>query len=489
MSAALAAVWVFTVPLLQQPDEDSHLDYALAIRTAGHPVRWNDRPLASSADQATSPLLQLLEDRTDFRAVHHHPETRMPPGYGSPAYFRDLDRQASTLAPPDKLPILVVIYPVGYYGLLAVMLAVASPITGTVEALLAGRLLSVALMALGVGLVYPLAIRSGAGRVAALALTAAVGFFPLTAFVGSALQPDILAFAIMNAALLAALRLRDQPCIARAWILGAALGALALTKEQFFAVAVLTTGTTVAAAAPWRTLTRLAAIAAIPVTLALSLQSWLVWGYSGRAIEAQATAIRPGYGAFMNAVHGGVGSFLEFAGAQISASTADYFCCGQVAISFWGKFGWLDTPLVFGSVAVTAVLRVAIALLSVLVVTLVIVRGAVDGPRLARLCTRGAGRQVVWRLGSQPAVTSAIAFTVVVYALDLYTGRTLHPQGRYWLPVLPGIIFTATRWAPAVISDRRVRLALSVSLLVGFIVYGVVAAPFALYDIHQRYFG
>src|SRR5689334_2424112 len=106
-ACALASVWVLRVPLLQNPDESSHIDYVFSIYSAGRllnvrqpPSAWNVHPRFEGRKDRVGPestpydLLShqytlYLIDATEFQRIRFHPEEKVRIDY-----YRNLDAAA-----------------------------------------------------------------------------------------------------------------------------------------------------------------------------------------------------------------------------------------------------------------------------------------------------------------------------------------------------------------------------------------------------------
>src|SRR5262249_51126048 len=146
--AGVCFCWVVTVPIYQSPDETAHLDYALAIYQHGGPFAIHGPP--GERLPLVHPYTHYLIDRTATQAVAFHGAVRMPPRYGSVAFFEELERACP---PRDALPAdveppgLAWVYPFGYYTVLAgwIHLLVGMK-EGLVVIFFGARLLSVLLL-------------------------------------------------------------------------------------------------------------------------------------------------------------------------------------------------------------------------------------------------------------------------------------------------------------------------------------------------------
>lgn len=479
-STALAATWALVVPLLQDPDENVHLDYVLALQAAGHPLTARDGRQEPDPSIPVSPLLALLEQATQFEDVRQHPGQPMPTGYASPAFQASLDARAANLPPPAELPFLVSYYPVTFYAIDAVVIAAALPAMGAFEAVIAARLVSVALLAITLLTNYLLLRKLRVDPPRALLVTAVLGLLPLTSFAGSYVQPDNLALLAVTSTLYLAVRVeRERPA---GWLLaalGASLALLAVTKYQDFAIVFAAVAAAFAATRRWTRRTAFAMLAGPAATL--TAQAWISLGPSPTYFAAapDPSGRRPSVAALHAALAHGPPDTVLFLLQQTVRALIDYFVFGQVSISFWGRFGWLDTPLIIVNEPATIAIRVALALGSIVVVALVVAR-------LWRLLAAGRRSRVL--VFGNPVLTSYVGFLAFMVAAFAYTGGTLYPQGRYWLPFLPGLLYLTVVFAPRALR-RPARRALAGRLIAGGLVgYVLVAAPFALLSVEHRYY-
>jgi hypothetical protein len=230
-AGALSATWVFLVPIFQSPDEPAHFDYAISIVDAHRLVRRADGASATIVSPQTKYLLRI----SDFARIAGHSPMHVAADYGSAAYFRSLDagapRGGGAALPPGQISYIVRLYPFGFYGLEALVATTVTSLGGSLTAtFFAARLLCVALTMLALFFSYRACLNLGVPPLTSVALTGAVGLFPMVSMVSSYVQPDNLAFAAVSAALFFATQLRTSQATAlRVAPLGVALGILAVT--------------------------------------------------------------------------------------------------------------------------------------------------------------------------------------------------------------------------------------------------------------------
>ena len=489
VSAGVALAWAFTVPMFQGADEDAHFDYAYSIYAQHGLIRATDRPLEPDPNiRHSNPVVGYLERATGFDTTRRANLIPAPPGYGTRQFFAALDAGAPTGEPQSFNPELVIGYPFGYYLLVAAWLWLVSLFTtGPVELFFAARVLSVVLFAGGVALVYPLCRRLRCGPRTALAVTAAVGLFPMSSYVGSYVQPENLAFLLTTLTALAALRLRERPGLARGCLLAIALGALLVTKSQYalcigLPVLVMLALRWSRELSPVRVGGRLAALL-LPSAALEAVHLWVTWGYHAHAspilVGQPARSVSLG-----GALHAGAAALAQYLAGQAVAALYDSFVLGAAAFSFWGNFGWLDTPLLIGPVWTRAI----IVGVSVLVAILGAIRVAAVAVRLARLALRGRLRVAAALATANPLTAAYLLFTALLLADYVVTAGGVGGQGRYWFPLLPGVFLYGIFEAPRVLPRLRWRRALSNTLLVALLAFVAVGSVAGYREVAQRYY-
>jgi Predicted membrane protein (DUF2142) len=492
----LATYWVFLVPIFEQPDEPQHLDYALSIYSAGGLLNARDRPtLHTGESDVAHPDLQYLIGQTSFDLVHHHPGARMPPTYGTAAYFNTLDAGAPPLAKqsvPPVNPALLTLYPFGYYAFLAGWVAIVTHLTTSLTAVFfAARLLSVALLGCSLLLTFAIARQLGVGRWHSILLTALVAFLPLTTFVASSIQPDNLSFALVSFCILMTLRARRVMSIWTLTLLGAGLGLLLVTKVQFFIcllpVLVLTLGP-----ALLRTGRRRSSLASSLVVLVLpsivlgAVSLWVVWGSSPQ-VYSTAAAGYPNTEGLRTAIAHGVGGVLGYALVTAATAGADFYVGGATFSSFWGEFGWLDAPLVIASPRVNLLVDAILLLGTIGALWLMVIRTRRLVIRLRTTAPR-LRLPVICRLTARdPFLSTYLVFTSFMFLLYLLTAGTFGPQGRNWIPFLLPTLMIATRYAPEALKGAK-RVASGI-VLTALAAYCVLGSIYAVRSIESRFYG
>ena len=501
IACSLSVVWVFRVPLLQNPDETSHIDYIFSVYSAGRllsvrrpPSEWNAHPRFEGRKDRVGPESSPYEvishqytlyliDATDFQRIRFHPEEKVPADYGTAAYYQEIDANApqsparvADLQPQDN-PWMVTAYPFLYYVVVAFFLKVLSFFSGgPVFLFLGARLLSVIFLAGSLILIYKILRELRLGKARSLTLAAIVAFFPLTTFVSSSVQPDNLTMFLVLLCFYLVLTCRrgESNDLRTRVVLGLTLGALLVTKYHIFLFTALAVFGTVTSEHFFRrraviALVRTIVILIIPSIVLFAVQLWIVWG--GGQIA----------GGNLHSADSGL-----FAG--IRNALWDYYRGGPAWLSWWGTFGWMDALLVIWSPGFQALVWRLLALLTLLVLVLVFFRLAQVVRRSIRLAARGRWRMVLRIACSNPLLNSYFLFSVFMVFLYALSDNSFFAQGRHWFPfTLPGFLM-ALHYAPRVLTPLRMRRVVSTLLIFGLLIYCGVGEYYSLKTIRHRYY-
>jgi hypothetical protein len=476
-AAGQTLLWVFLVPIYQAPDEPEHLDYALAINARrglflAQNTTFRDLP------GAVHPYTFYLGRRARTAEVAFNPSAKMPAGYGTRAFYAALDRDAP---PPDALPIdrpsqLAAVYPFGYYALLAGWIElVRGWQDGVVAVFFGARVFSVLLLCTSLLLSYGTARLLNFRPGFCLLVTACLGTFPLTSFVASYVQPDNLSFTLVSLCFYLALRARRDSCGGRSLgLLGLALGGLLVTKLHFWlcvAVPVLAMlaveiGSLPRARRRWL---RALLLLLLPSAALGAAYGWTVRGTGNYFLPPAADSDRLAY-------------LIE----SFAKAVRDFYG-GSTHKSFWGTFGWLDTPLTFGGPRATAVVGLVLHVFAWagLALTLWRLRRVAWG--LVRVACKGKPRFALRAALSNPVLNSYFVFTALMLYLYVRTDNRIGAQGRNWLPMLLPIFLVGLVYAPKGLPRRLQRACVGVAAA-GLLLYGLAGNYCARMTIRERYY-
>lgn len=481
VSSALSMFWVFTIPILQCPDEDLHVDYAFSINSAGRllnarsaPSAWNIKPRVIGNEwELVSHIKTLyLGDSTNFERVRLMENATVSPDYGTAEYYQRIDRNAPTRPNPGVVPVpgnnpwSVNSYPVAYYAVLAVWMSLHNFLSDSLTGVFFwARTFSVLLLMCSLVLVYMVCRELRFRRGFSLLLTAIIAFFPLTAYVSSCIQPDNLSLCLSLLCFYSGLRVRRNPGSSLYLaILGLALGALLITKYQFFLFVLIGVATMLLTEyffqrRPARDWLRLLAFLALPVFVFGLIQLWIVWGappnnnlhFTSRGkIEAGLITLR------------------------------DFYTDGYPLKTFWSlPYGWKELP------RMVRVLIIALTLLSLL---LMLVRSEKVLTRLIQLVGRGRWKLALRITFSNPLLTSYFVFTPFMILLYAVTDNSFVAQGRHWFPFILSSFLLAVCYAPQAFTHRRTQRAYSTLIILALMFYCVLGSYFAVRSIKHRYY-
>lgn len=499
-ACVLSVIWVFRVPLLQNPDETSHIDYVFSIYSAGRllnvrqpPSEWNvhprfegrkDRegPESTPYDLLSHQYTLYLIDATEFQRIRFHPEEKVSGDYGTCDYYQRLNAAAPQTPArlpdrqPQHNPWMVTAYPFLYYALAAVWLKVISIFSdGPVWLFFGARLFSTLFLAANLILVYMVLRELRLRKTPALMLTAIVAFFPQTIFVSAAVQPDNLTmFLLLLCSYCALLFKRREPTLQMQLVLGLALGALLVTKYHVFLLTALAVLATVITEhffhrRPAKALLKQLLVLSLPAAVLFVVQLWIVWGgpqITGGNLHWTTTSLPRG----------------------IRNALRDYFQGGQAWITWWGTFGWGDAYLVIRSMEFQRSLWQVLMVLSILMIAPVIGRVVDVILHSVMLVRRGRWRWALRALFSNPLLTNYFLFSAFMILLFALTDNSFFAQGRHWFPyTLPGFLM-ALYYAPRIFRRRNTQRFISTTLMVGLLIYCAVAGYYALETISDRYY-
>ena len=437
LASGMSLFWVLKVPLLQNPDETSHIDYVFSIYSAGRllnartpPSAWNvhprfegrkdlEGPESTPYDLISHQYTLYLIDATDFQRIRFHPLEKVSRDSEHILYYRELDKRAPQspaqipdLSPRDN-PWMLTAYPFLYYAVAACFQKLLSVFGhGPAFLFLSVRILSVLFLAGSLWLTWRVLNELRVRKVPALVITEIVALFPLTIFVSASVQPDTLTLLLVLLSFYLSLLLKRRNTVRLSVLLGVALGALLVTKYHIFlstAVAVL--GLLVSEhifrrRSVKKLIVQLAIVFA-PGLLLFMVQMWIVWGagqITGGNLHSTNTGLVTG----------------------IKNALRDYYRGGPAWYSWWGTFGWMDAPLVIYSPAVQAVVTKILLLATLLILALVAFRFLQLLTFLIKLA-----RARRWRLGVARVIRKSITDEpLFVYG---FHGPALCAQRQYLL--------------------------------------------------------
>ena len=492
----LALAWTHLVPIFEAPDEPVHFDYAMSLAHAGRLISATEGPQPHGI---ADPVVRYLAAEVEVDRIAFHSLQRVTPDYGTPRYFRDVDAHAPRAGreyferPGHMVPDMVASYPFGFYAFEAVVIKAASGL-GLSGQFFAARAACTVLLGLALVFSY-LTLRELRFPVdRALLITAVIGLLPLATFVGSYVQPDNLAFALVCAVFWAALRFKRETA-GRRWpvVLGILLGLLSVTKTHVFAavfvpVAGLCATNALRVPRAQRRWPTLATWLVAPAVALLAVQYCYVHPFWAHVTSLTFATMRNDALAHAYAARGlaGVAPMIWW---ESGAALNDFFGSGGLtALSFWGDFGWLDTPMVVVDPQVEGWVRAIVHVVTVCCVVAVALVVAGFLRDVFSIAVRGRPASAARLLFADPLTASYLLFGATLFVFYVLTANGFGAQGRDWIAFLLPITVVAVDVAPRALSRLRLRAGASVLVTCLLVGYVVVGTRYAFADVYHRYY-
>ncbi len=481
---ALGCMWVNLVPAFESPDEPAHFDYAYSLASAGHLLR------AADGYAAFDPRVAIMMRDAGLNRIAFSAGERVERSYGSPRYYAKIRRDTANYAgyTPDaanapRSPLMNV-YPFVPYALYAVA---AFPFrTDVGRSLVACRFASVAFTAIGLFAWSRTMRRLRVSRAHALALLAIVVFFPLTAFVGSYVQPDTVAFLLVSILLLVALRIRDGGAnVAHGVVYAILLTILYGTKLQFAVAVGLATIVPVVIAYARKfgvaTSVGLASACALALAGMFALMQWIMQGSKSPSYFQGRQTLTSAF--FEHAATGEARFVLDESRFLIG----DLLGGGTSQRSFWGLFGWLDAPIRIVNYTTTDAFATFETIGTAIVLVAVVATLALRLRRLVRVASHRAVSVAIRIAARDPAMNAYLFFAAIFVTLFVISDNVFGAQGRDWYP-FEVVAFLSASWYGVRAFPRRLQPFFSVLALASLAVVSTVGSAFALTTLEDRFY-
>ena len=258
-------------------------------------------------------------------------------------------------------------------------------------------------------------------------------------------------------------------------VMGLALGALLVTKPHFFACLALPIGAMAATEVAyrrlaWRRRWAMAALWISPAALTGTVYAWTIWETANLYAPASAS-----------------GHTLSHEIHWLKLALTDYYA-GTTHDSFWGSFGWLDTPLVIKGSHATGIIHTVIQGTSLALLALTLLRLEQVGSRLLRVARAGRGRQAFRMAVSDPLVNSYFLFTVFMIVLYVRIENRFGCRGAKLAAADPAHAPGGHPLCSPPLTLRPSRLIVARAVLVGLVVYCVLGSYYAIPTLKHRYY-
>lgn len=489
ISAVLAAIWLWYVPFLQNPDENSHADYVYALVDVARPFHVSEPKVKK--DVTTQ--VRHIERMSNFYGVRDLNDFRVPVAYGSSAYFHAVDASAPkpSLFPPKSgsyIPYVMFCYPAGYYAVVASTMWIVSHVLhgSFVTAFFVSRALSIVALSFTLVASYALLLHLRFRSGDALAATAAIGFFPLTSWMSSYIQPDNFVATGATVTLLLAVRFKTKPFAPILSLsLGTVIGCIALIKTHYafillLSVACMFLGYTSPRLRGWFAVLRGWSLFVIPAVLAIALAPFATpVGHLG--MQAHSTA----------STNLQLPIELADSGSTVVRDAitvfTDAFISGTSFHRFWNSFGWLDTPF-FEPSSLSSIVEGVLSIISLVTLSVVLTQQMVILRRIVRVSKRRSPVAALALLTRDVALNAYVLWSAMLIGVFAVSPASGSLQGRYWLPVfVPLLYILATRLSKMSVIRERRQMQMVVSRT--FLAYSVVSAPLAIHAMLAHYYG
>lgn len=475
-------LWALTFPIMLAPDEDNHYDYAVTVFT----LRRGMVPSENRVGRDTHPVVKYLLSATRARTLKVDPYVRLGPHDLTLAHMNEIDRRApittreNLLAFPNRrIPYISRAYPIGYYALAAIAIAIASFLTGgsAIWEFLAVRMLSATFL-IPTLLFTWLALRELNVRPArSIALLALVAFFPITIWTFGSVQPDTLAAPLCAISTWLALRLRTR---VRDWKLYTSLcvsfALLAIVKPHYLVaefipiIGLLVTRMSFVRR-PFTSVAMLTALIVSPAVAFASLNDTLRIQSSapGFCDSAKTIASVKTFSEASSFVHDGIVAVIQ-----------DGFRGGIGLNSFWLTFtAYRNRTLIVGNESLTAGLLALIPIATSILAFASLWLLMRNAFRIFMISRLRSGRSALQILTSNVVINTYLVFLVIFTGVEIYVGGYMPVQGRYFLPYLGSIWLLALVRAPRVLGIRTgAAVTKRLVLLVGLFTAGAFVSQF-----------
>jgi hypothetical protein len=474
VAAALSAMWLIRMPIFENPDENTHADYAFVLMTTGHLIRARDGFPATDVH----PYTRYLKGIGHVTAIRFNNAGRVPPDYGTSAYDRRADANAPLVDPHafdrgvHPVPYVALVNSFVYYAFDAEAMRIGYALSHSslIAAFRSGRALGIFFLAVGLVAIFLVLRERHVPPGPALALVAAIGWLPQVSWLCASIQPDNLGFAAVPTVTYLALRGRRLGLdITRSALLGLALALTTITKVAYGLAVTLAVLPLVAILCSRMRDARLRAIVALlvvapgAVLLAISFQL----SYS------------PDVGGLLNLsnTHGVL--------KVLPVSLWDLFNFGRTSLTFWHAFG-ISQTILLGSAVATTIVHILLVGATLVVVLFMIAREVRLIARLIHVAkARSLRSALLLAFGDVVLVSYAwfIAIMTFFYALTL----GLLGAGRYFMPFIAPALLCGVWYMPQLLSASGRRVVRPV-ILVFLIGYALVEAAFSWGAIERRYY-
>jgi hypothetical protein len=177
----------------------------------------------------------------------------------------------------------------------------------------------------------------------------------------------------------------------------------------------------------------------------------------------------------------------QYVWSEAVAAFRDYFVAGPFVDSYWGVFGWRDTPLVIINATFENALHLAILTCTLFGVGILAFRSLRNARRIVSIFRCGRRRKALELSVADPLFNSLIVFEAIMFALYIASDNEFQVQGRHEYPFIFPAIACAVWYAPTTVKVRRRTTVAIIAAL--FTAYVMLASVYAISDVRSRYYG
>src|SRR5262249_23669038 len=228
------------------------------------------------------------------------------------------------------------------------------------------------------------------------------------------------------------------------------------------------------------------ALLLLPSLAVGAVETWVSFGSNTNGILDN-TDTR--HNEFAQAAAGGLLSQAKFLADGIGGAVDNFYLHGLTFHSFWGLFGWADTPMVIMSPFKTELIQSVIRVMNVVVLGLVLFRLENVVTRLILIARRGRWRRALFIAFSNPLVNAYFLFTVGLTCLFMVVRTAFIPQGRNWIPFMLAIFMMGTEYGARALSHRRAQAVFSALVTAALVLYCLLGSYYAIHSLRVRYYG
>ncbi len=165
------------------------------------------------------------------------------------------------------------------------------------------------------------------------------------------------------------------------------------------------------------------------------------------------------------------------------------FCAdGHAFTYFWGEFGYGEVLLVIGSPEVNTALRLAIEVVTKIIILLTLASLVKVLISLVHLVRKGRWRWASYIAFSNPVMNSYFLFVLIILLVYVMYFPSYRGQGRQWFPLIFPLFVNAAIFAPRVFASRVARRLAFYLITIGWLCYSLIGCYSAFGCVYREYY-